>query len=118
MQAGSATDLLFATLDQEGDNRVSEAEFMSLVTVLKVNWEEEEVATYCERVWPRLYHSSAFQWVRRVVLSSWFQYGARLRAIFRVSGSMGRKGGTRIEGHVQAATSRCCSWWWRRCGRH
>lgn len=76
MQAGSATDLLFATLDQEGDDRVSEEEFMSLVTVLKVNWEEEEVATYFERVWPRLYHSSAFQWVRKVVLSSFFQYGA------------------------------------------
>jgi hypothetical protein len=42
----------------------------------QVRWEQEEVVTYLEHHWPRLYHSSTFQVVRRVVLSDAFQWGA------------------------------------------
>ena len=76
LQAGEATDLLFTLLDADGTNRISKEEFMHLVTVLKVKWEQDQVQTYLEHHWPRLYHSSAFQAVRRVVLSDAFQYSA------------------------------------------
>ena len=41
-----------------------------------MQWEEEEVVTYLERHWPRLYHSRLFQGMRAVVLSDAFQWGA------------------------------------------
>lgn len=65
-------------LDTDGSNRVTLAEFLQLVTVLKVQWEEEEVVTALERHWPLLFHSSMFQAIRRWVLSDSFQYGACL----------------------------------------
>ena len=81
VQAGSATNLLFAMLDEDGSNRISKSEFMHLVTVLKVQWEEEEVTTYLEHHWPRLYQSRVFQAIRSVVLSDAFQWGALTHAL-------------------------------------
>jgi hypothetical protein len=76
VQGGVAGDLLFAALDTERNNVISKEEFMELCTVLKVKWEEETRETYLERTWPRLYHSRAFQTLRKVVLSSAFEFGA------------------------------------------
>ena len=78
MQGGVADSLLFAALDTERNNMISKEEFMELCTVLKVKWEEEDRATYLERTWPSLYHSASFQALRRVVLSSAFEWGTRL----------------------------------------
>jgi hypothetical protein len=77
VQAGSETELLFTVLDQEPDDVITEAEFMSLVTVLKVKWEMEEVATHLERIWPQLLGMASFQRFRKIVLSDYFQYGKR-----------------------------------------
>jgi hypothetical protein len=67
---------MFALLDTDGSNRVSRSEFLQLVSILKIQWEEEEVVTYLEHHWPHLYHMATFQRIRTVVLSNGFQYGA------------------------------------------
>jgi hypothetical protein len=75
MQSGTAASLLFAALDTERNDLISKDEFMQLCTVLKVQWEKEDRATYFERHWPSLYKSPMFQSLRKAVLSSAFQWG-------------------------------------------
>lgn len=85
MQGGNADHLLFAALDTERNSVISKEEFMELCTVLKVQWEEEDRATYFERHWPRLYQSRMFQGLRRVVLSTAFQWSTPLPAAGRAA---------------------------------